>query len=51
MESKKQHEWPRREKWRDDPVYAVAPAAWYGEQYRPVVDDTPLSLLLQGAKH
>ena len=35
---------PWRENPHDDLVLAVAMAAWYGEEYRPIVDDTPPSV-------
>jgi hypothetical protein len=35
----------------DDLVLAVALAAWYGENYRPVVNNTPPSLSFRGSRY
>ncbi len=40
-----------RENPHDDLVLAVALAAWYGEHYKPVVDDSPPSLSFQGSRY
>lgn len=40
-----------RENPHDDLVLAVALAAWYGEHYRPIVDDTPPSLSIRGSRY
>jgi len=40
-----------RENPHDDLVLAVALAAWYGEEYKPVVDDTPPSLSIRGSRY
>jgi hypothetical protein len=40
-----------RENPHDDLVLAVALAAWYGEHYKPVVDDSPPSLSFRGSRY
>jgi hypothetical protein len=42
---------PWRENPHDDLVLAVALACWYGEEYRPVVDNTPPSLSFRGSRY
>jgi hypothetical protein len=42
---------PWRENPHDDLVLAVALAAWYGEHYKPVVDDTPPSMSFRGVRY
>ena len=42
---------PWRENPHDDLVLAVALAAWYGEHYKPVVDNTPPSLSFRGSRY
>ena len=40
-----------RENPHDDLVLAVALAAWYGEHYKPVVDNSPPSLSFRGSRY
>ncbi len=40
-----------RENPHDDLVLAVAMAAWYGEHYKPIEDDTPPSLSIRGSRY
>ncbi len=40
-----------RENPHDDLVLAVALAAWYGESYKPVVDDPPIFYSSRGVRY